>query len=112
MRHGTCCRTAAGYATRRDLSLWGRTLFWALLLVMAFGLVALFVSNPHVNLIWSIAGPAIFGGFTIFDFNRLRRSGNESAVPIRRQHLFDIVNVFLLVLQLFSGERNWSRRLE
>ena len=31
---------AYGYATRRDLSSWARTLFWALLGLIAFGIVA------------------------------------------------------------------------
>jgi FtsH-binding integral membrane protein len=35
-----------GYATRRDLSAWGRTLFWALLALIGFGIVAIFVSVP------------------------------------------------------------------
>ena len=47
---------AAGYATRRDLSSWYRVLFWALLGLILFGLVAIFVSIPAENLIWSIAG--------------------------------------------------------
>ena len=37
---------AYGYATRRDLSPWARTLFWALLGLIAFGIVAIFVSIP------------------------------------------------------------------
>src|SRR5262245_41653231 len=32
---------AAGYATRRDLSALGRTLFWALLALIAFGIVTI-----------------------------------------------------------------------
>jgi FtsH-binding integral membrane protein len=47
----------------------------------------------------------IFGGFTIFDFNRLRRAGIESAVPIAASIFLDIFNVFLFMLQLFGGER-------
>jgi Inhibitor of apoptosis-promoting Bax1 len=73
---------AVGYATRRDLSSWYRVLFWALLGLLVFGLVAIFVSIPNENLIWSVAGLVIFGGYTILDFNRLRRAGEESAVPI------------------------------
>ena len=38
---------AYGYATSRDLSSWGRTLFWALLALIAFGIVAIFVSIPN-----------------------------------------------------------------
>jgi modulator of FtsH protease len=96
---------AGGYATRRDLSSWYRTLFWALIALLVFGIVALLVSIPHANLIWSIAGLAIFGGFTIFDFNRLRRANPQSAVPIAASIFLDIFNIFLFMLELFSGDR-------
>ena len=65
---------AYGYATRRDLSSWARPLFWALLGLIVFGIVAIFVAIPAENIIYAVAGLAIFGAFTIFDFNRLRRS--------------------------------------
>jgi FtsH-binding integral membrane protein len=71
---------AYGYGTRRDLSAWGRTPFSALVGLIVFGLVALLVSTPQANVIWSVAGLTIFGAFTIFDLNRLRRAGKESAV--------------------------------
>jgi modulator of FtsH protease len=96
----------AGYATRRDLSSWARVLFWALLALLVFGLVAIFVSIPNANLIWSVGGLVIFGGFTIFDFNRLRRGGKESAVPIAASIFLDVLNVFLFFLQLFGGNRD------
>jgi FtsH-binding integral membrane protein len=48
----------------------------------------------------------IFGAFTIFDFNRLRRAGIEDAVPIAASIFVDILNVFLLFLQLFGNESN------
>jgi FtsH-binding integral membrane protein len=93
-----------GYATRRDLSSWYRVLFWALLGLIVFGLVAIFVSIPAENLIWSIAGLVIFGGYTILDFNRLRRSGQEEAVPIAASIFLDVLNIFLFFLQLFGGD--------
>ena len=94
---------AAGYATRRDLSSWYRVLFWALLGLILFGLVALFVSIPNENLIWSVAGLVIFGGYTVLDFNRLRRAGQEAAVPIAASIFLDVLNIFLFFLQLFGG---------
>ena len=96
---------AVGYATRRDLSSWARTLFWALLALIVFGIVAIFVSIPHAHVIWSVAGLAIFGAFTVFDFNRLRRAGKESAVPIAASIFLDVLNVFLFFLQIFGGGR-------
>jgi FtsH-binding integral membrane protein len=94
---------AAGYATRRDLSSWYRVLFWALLGLIAFGVIAIFVAIPNENIIWSVAGLVIFGGYTVLDFNRLRRSGQESAVPIAASIFLDVLNIFLFFLQLFGG---------
>ncbi|HEX6712296.1 MAG TPA: Bax inhibitor-1 family protein [Thermoleophilaceae bacterium] len=102
----TAALGAVGYATRRDLSSWYRVLFGALLALLVFGLVAIFVSIPGSNVIWSVAGLVVFGGFTIFDFNRLRRAGQESAVPIAASIFLDILNVFQFLLLLFGGSRD------
>jgi len=97
---------AFGYATRRDLSAFARTLFWALLALIVFGLVTIFISIPHSNIIYCVLGLVIFGGFTIVDFNRLRRANNSAAVPIAAGIFLDIFNVFLFFLQIFGGNRN------
>jgi FtsH-binding integral membrane protein len=96
---------AYGYATRRDLSSWARTLFWALLGLIGFGIVAIFVSIPSSNIIYAVAGLGIFGAFTIFDFNRLRRADDSGAVVIASSIFLDVFNVFLLLLELFGGSR-------
>jgi FtsH-binding integral membrane protein len=95
---------AFGYATRRDLSAWYRTLFWALLALIVFGLVTIFISIPQANIIYAVLGLVIFGGFTIIDFNRLRRANNYAAVPIAAGIFLDIFNVFLFFLELFGGK--------
>ncbi len=95
-----------GYATRRDLSRWARGLFWALLALIVFGVVMIFVSIPHGHVIYAVLGLVIFGGFTIFDFNRLRQANPSSAVLIAASIFLDIFNVFLLMLQLLGGDRN------
>ena len=51
-------------------------------------------------------GSAIFGGFTIFDFNRLRRANPDGAVAIAASIFLDVFNVFLLLLELFGGQRD------
>jgi modulator of FtsH protease len=97
---------AIGYATRRDLSSWARFLFWALLALIVFGIVLIFVNIPQANIIYAVLGIVIFGGYTIFDFNRLRRADVSSAVPVAASIFLDVFNIFLLFLQLFSNERN------
>jgi FtsH-binding integral membrane protein len=74
--------------------------------LLAFGILAIFVSIPNANIIYAVAGLAIFGAFTIFDFNRLRRASADGAVPIAASIFLDIFNVFLLFLGLFGGQRD------
>jgi uncharacterized protein len=97
---------AVGYATRRDLSVYYRFFFFALLALIVFGLIALFVSIPHANVIYCVLGLVIFGGFTVLDFNRLARANYNMAIPIAASIFLDIFNVFLLLLSLFGGGGN------
>jgi FtsH-binding integral membrane protein len=46
--------------------------------LIVFGIVAIFVSIPNSHIIYAVAGLGIFGAFTIFDFNRLRRADADS----------------------------------
>jgi modulator of FtsH protease len=94
---------AYGYATSRDVSGWGRYLFWALLALIVFGLLTIFISIPGGRVIYAVLGLGIFGAYTIFDFNRLRRAGMESAVPIAAGIFLDIINIFQFFLILFGG---------
>jgi modulator of FtsH protease len=95
---------AAGYATRRDLSSIARICFWALLALIVFGIVLIFVSIPGGALIYSILGLVIFAGFTMFDFQRVRRSQDVKSAPFLAASIFlDVLNVFLFFLQIFTG---------
>jgi modulator of FtsH protease len=96
---------AAGYATRRDLSRLARSLFWALLALIAFGIVLVFVQIPGGALIYAIAGLAIFAGLTLFDFQRLRQTKDIRTAPLLAASIFlDVLNVFLLFLSIVRGD--------
>jgi uncharacterized protein len=95
---------AAGYATRRDLSGLARSLFWALVALIVFGVVLIFVQIPGGSLIYGVVGLVIFAGLTSLDFQRLRRSKDIRTAPVLAASIFlDILNVFLLFLSLFQG---------
>jgi FtsH-binding integral membrane protein len=96
---------STGYAIRRDLSGGYRMLFVLLLALIVFGLVTIFVSIPGGNIIYALLGLAIFGGYTVLDFNRMRRAGMGEAVPLAAGIFLDVVNIFLFFLQLFGGRR-------
>jgi modulator of FtsH protease len=94
---------AAGYATRRDLSAIARIGFWALLGLIAFGILLIFVQIPYGDLIYSILGLVIFASLTIVDFQRLRRSTDIESAPLMAASIFlDVLNVFLFFLQIFG----------
>ena len=94
---------AAGYATRRDLSSLARGLFWALVGLIVFGIVLVFVEIPNGSLIYAVAGLAIFAGLIAYDFQRLRRTEDIRTAPLLAASIFlDILNVFLLFLSLIG----------
>ncbi len=95
---------AAGYATRRDLTAIARACFWALVALIVFGVVLIFVNIPGDLLVYSVLGLVIFAGFTMFDFQRLRRSTDVNSAPLLAASIFlDVLNVFLFFLAIFSG---------
>jgi modulator of FtsH protease len=95
---------AAGYATRRDLTPLARYFFWALLALIVFGIVLVFVQIPGGALIYAIAGLVIFAGLTLFDFQRLRTTQDIRSAPLLAASIFlDVLNVFLLFLSIFGS---------
>jgi uncharacterized protein len=94
----------AGFATRRDLSAYARFAFWALIALIAYGIVLIFAQIPNGELIYAVLGLVIFAGLTMFDFQRLRTtSGIASAPQLAASIFLDILNVFTLFLSLFGG---------
>jgi FtsH-binding integral membrane protein len=93
---------SGGYAVRRDLSFLSRTAFLLLLALLGTDIVLIFVQIPAVYTAWSLAGLAIFGLYTVIDFNRLRRAGANEAIPLAARIFLDVVNIYLLFLRLFA----------
>jgi len=93
---------AGGYAVRRDLSFLYRIAFVLLLALLGGGIVLIFVHIPAVYTAWSLAGLAIFGLYTVIDFNRLRRAGTQEAIPLAAGIFLDVLNIFLIFLRLFA----------
>ena len=95
-----------GYLTKRDLSGLGKISFVGLLLLLGFGIVAIFVTIPGEAMIWCIGGLVVFAGLTLYDFWRLRRAGSGDVALISLSIFLDAFNVFLFMLQLLGGGRD------
>ena len=96
-----------GYLTRRDLSAVYRIAFIALLALLVFGIVLIFVHIPHASLIYAVLGLVIFAGLTMGDFQRLRRARGLNSAPLLAASIFlDVLNVFWFFLRIFAGSRD------
>ena len=96
-----------GYLTRRDLSTIYRIAFFALIALLIFGIVLIFVHIPHGSLIYAILGLVVFAGLTMGDFQRLRRSRGLDSAPLLAASIFlDVLNVFWFFLRIFAGSRD------
>jgi modulator of FtsH protease len=56
--------------------------------------------------IYALLGLGIFGGYTLLDFNRMRRAGNSDVVALACGIFLDVINVFLFFLQLSGRGEN------
>jgi FtsH-binding integral membrane protein len=94
---------AAGYGSRRDLSGLARLSIWALVALIAFGVITVFVRIPNGSVIYSVAGLLIFAALTMVDFQRLRVSSDADSGPLLAASIFlDGLNVFLFLLNIFD----------
>ena len=94
---------AAGYATRRDLSALARVSFWALIALIIFGIVLIFVHIPHGELIYSVLGLVVFAVITIVQLVVVARSKDMDSAPLLAASIFlDALNVFLFFLRIFG----------
>jgi FtsH-binding integral membrane protein len=101
--------TLSYYASADPQAVWqagaATALFWALLGLIIFGIVTIFVQIPGGAVIYAVVGLVIFAGLTAFDFQRLRRSQDLRTAPLLAASIFlDILNVFLLLLSLFGRD--------
>ena len=97
---------AVGYLTRRDLTGLGKISFVGLLVLIVFGIAAIFVNIPNEALIWCVGGLIVFAGLTVYDFWRLRRADNSDVTLIALSIYLDAFNVFLFLLQLLGMSRD------
>jgi uncharacterized protein len=94
---------AVGYSIRRDLSAAYRVMLTLLLGLIIFGLVVFFASIPQANVMYTVVGLGVFGGYTVLDFNLMRRAGMQDTVPLTAGIFLDVLNIFLFLLSLLRG---------
>ncbi len=105
-----------GTVTKRDLTSMGSFLFMGLIGLVIAMLVNLFLRSTMMDLIISCIGVLIFTGLTAYDTQKLRQFGAaaplEDGTAVRRGAILgaltlylDFINLFLMMLRLFGGNR-------
>ena len=78
-------------------------LWWALIALIGFGMLLIFVSIPAGSVIYALGGLVIFAGLVMYDFQRLRATTELDSAPLLAASIFlDILNVFQFFLTLFG----------
>ena len=106
-----------GTVTKRDLTTMGNFLFMGLIGIIIAMVVNIFLKSTMMDFIISCLGVLIFTGLTAYDTQKLRRFGEaaplDDGTAVRRGAIMgaltlylDFINLFLMMLRLFGGNRN------
>jgi FtsH-binding integral membrane protein len=97
---------AIGALSGINFSRMGRFLMFALLGLIAAGLISIFIPmSQTVNIVYALIGMAVFALFFIFDFFRLSKEENtwEAAIDLTMQLYLDYINFLLYLLQFLAA---------
>lgn len=106
-----------GTVTRRDLTAMGSFLFMGLVGLLIAMVVNIFLQSSMMDFIISCLGVLIFTGLTAYDTQKLRQFGEnaplDDGTAVRRGAILgaltlylDFINLFLMMLRLFGGNRD------
>ena len=104
-----------GYATKRDLSAWGKFLFMGLIGLIVSGLLFMFfpsMMGSTMYLVYNVIGVLIFAGLTAYDTQKLKQiylvngGAGNLAISGALTMYHDFINLFLFLLRLFGGSRD------
>jgi FtsH-binding integral membrane protein len=100
-----------GMVTKRDLTSWGSFFFMGLIGVLLCMIVNYFLQSSLLGFAASLIGVIVFVGLTAYDTQKLKA---YATAPQLRENLaifgalalyLDFVNLFLMLLRLFGGNR-------
>ena len=98
---------AAGvvWVTNRSFAAWGKWLLIALVVGIVLIFASFFLPIPMIMLDGFLG--VVFVGLTIFDFWRVKaaRPGDDNALLIAMSLYLDFINIFLILLRIFGGNR-------
>lgn len=87
----------------RDFSAWGGFLSIGLWVLIAAGILHIFVGGTVLALAISSVAVLLFGAFILYDTSSMLATGEDDAVGCALNLYLDFLNIFLNLLRLFTG---------
>ena len=100
-----------GMVTKRDLTSWGSFFFMGLIGIIICSVINIFLKSSALGFAISFIGVFVFLGLTAYDTQKLKA---YATAPELRENLavygalalyLDFINLFLMLLRLFGGNR-------
>lgn len=104
--------TLFAFQTKWDFTIMGGILFVAVIILLIFGLVAIFVHSKITTIIYASLGALIFSVYLIYD-TQMMMGGKHKYSISPEEYIFaalnlyiDIVNIFMYILTIFGASRD------
>lgn len=104
--------TLFAFQTKWDFTVMGGVLFVAVIILMVFGIVCIFVKGKTMTLIYASLGALIFSVYLIYD-TQLMLGGKHKYSISPEEYIFaalnlylDIINIFLYILTIIGASRD------
>lgn len=88
--------------TTKDFTGYGKPLMIALLVIIGFSIVNIFLGNPMLHVIISGAVVVLFSILVIYDTQNIMQGNYETAIDGAIALYLDFLNIFTALLQLFG----------
>jgi FtsH-binding integral membrane protein len=108
-----------GYVTKRDLTSIGNLLFMALVGIVIASIVNFFLQSPALYWLVTYVGILVFIGLIAYDTQKIKEmsmalgdelagseTGKKHAILGALALYLDFINLFLLLLRIFGGNRD------
>uniref|UniRef100_A0A8D7ZXT3 Protein lifeguard 1 n=4 Tax=Culex pipiens TaxID=7175 RepID=A0A8D7ZXT3_CULPI len=104
--------TLFAFQTKWDFTVMGGVLFVAVIILMLFGIIAIFFPGKTITIVYASFGALIFSIYLIYD-TQLMMGGEHKYSISPEEYIFaalnlylDIINIFLYILTIIGASRD------
>ncbi|ETN66288.1 hypothetical protein AND_001938 [Anopheles darlingi] len=104
--------TLFAFQTKWDFTMMGGILFVAVLVLMLFGIIAMFFPGKTITIVYASAGALLFSFYLIYD-TQIMLGGDHKYSISPEEYVFaalnlylDVINIFLHILSIIGASRN------